>query len=452
MEQKEHQSLHDSLTGLPNRRLFHHCVNDALGQSGGDGPTVAVMLMDLDRFKEINDTLGHEVGDLVLRDVGARLNRKLRGRGTIARLGGDEFAILLPDAISIDEALEEAHELLRALDAPFVTQELSIDVDASIGLALSPMHGTKAATLLQHADVAMYTAKHRQGGVEVYEPESDQHSRRRLSLASELREAVEARHLEMHYQPVVCMADGTVVGAEALARWEHSTHGWVAPDEFIPLAEHTSLIRPLTLFVLEEALAQAALWRSSGRTMSVSVNLSARSLLDLSLPQDIARLLLEFGVPASGLTLEITESSIMSDPGRTEAVLERLHLLGVGLSIDDFGTGYSSLSYLKRLPVDQVKIDKSFVINMAGDENDAAIVRSTIDLGHNLGLRVVAEGVEDHLAWDRLLAFGCDLAQGYFVSRPLSASVFNEWLAETDESGRVALPGRNVPTSTGALG
>ena len=449
--EKEHQALHDSLTGLPNRRLFHGRVSEALGQAGPGGPAVAVMLMDLDRFKEINDTLGHEVGDLVLRDVGARLKRKLRGRGTIARLGGDEFAILLPDVITADEAMEEAHELLRALDAPFKTQELSIDVDASIGLALSPMHGHEAASLLQHADVAMYTAKQRHGGVEVYEPESDQHSRRRLALAGELRVAVEEGHLELHYQPVVRMSDGSVAGAEALVRWHHSTHGWVTPDEFIPLAEHTSLIRPLTLFVLEAAIAQAAAWRKSGRTLSVSVNLSARSLLDLSLPHDIARLLLESGVPADGLTLEITESSIMSDPGRTEAVLDRLHVLGVGLSIDDFGTGYSSLSYLKRLPVDQVKIDKSFVINMAGDENDAAIVRSTIDLGHNLGLRVVAEGVEEQDAWDKLLALGCDLAQGYILSRPLPAAAFSEWLAETEGSGLRVLPARNVPTPAGAL-
>ena len=449
--EKEHQALHDSLTGLPNRRLFHRRVKDALGQAGREGPGVAVMLMDLDRFKEINDTLGHEVGDLVLRDVGARLKRKLRGRGTIARLGGDEFAILLPDVIATDEALEEAHELLRALDAPFNTQELSIDVDASIGLALSPMHGDEAASLLQHADVAMYTAKQRHGGVEVYEPESDQHSRRRLALAGELRVAVDEGQLELHYQPVVRMSDGCVAGAEALVRWRHSTHGWVAPDEFIPLAEHTSLIRPLTLFVLEAALRQAAAWRRSGRTLSVSVNLSARSLLDLSLPHDIARLLLEFGVPAEGLTLEITESSIMSDPGRTEAVLERLHVLGVGLSIDDFGTGYSSLSYLKRLPVDQVKIDKSFVINMARDENDAAIVRSTIDLGHNLGLRVVAEGVEEQEAWDKLRGLGCDLAQGYLLSRALPAPAFDEWLTENEEGGPRAVPLRHVPTPAGAL-
>ena len=440
---------HDVLTDLPNRLQLRERLEEAVA-STRKGENVAVLCLDLDRFKEINDTLGHEVGDTVLCDVGTRLTRKLRGKGMIARLGGDEFAIFLP-GVTAGEALEEAEELLRGLDAPFATHELSIDVDASIGLALSPVHGTEAASLLQHADVAMYTAKQHHGGIEVYDPESDQHSRRRLALASELRVALEENQLEVHYQPVVRITDGSVVGAEALVRWKHTTHGWIPPDEFIPLAEHTSLIRPLTLFVLETALAQAASWRHSGQMLSVSVNLSARSLLDLSLPHDIARLLLESGVPASGLTLEITESSIMSDPGRTEAVLDRLHLLGIGLSIDDFGTGYSSLSYLKRLPVDQVKIDKSFVINMASDENDAAIVRSTVDLGHNLGLRVVAEGVEEQEAWDKLLAVGCDLAQGYLLSRPLPATAFVEWLGAIDGRSHRAAPARHLPVAAGAL-
>jgi EAL domain-containing protein (putative c-di-GMP-specific phosphodiesterase class I) len=311
-----------------------------------------------------------------------------------------------------------------------MVRDLALEVSASIGIALAPGHGEESAILLQRADVAMYSAKARQKGVEVYAPERDQYSPQRLALVGELRRALEGRQLEVYYQPKAELATGRVVGAEALLRWDHPERGFVPPDEFVGLAEHTGLIHPLALFVLEDALRRCAAWRRAGTPVGVAVNLSARNLVEVSLPDEVGTLLLETGVHAGSLTLEITESSLMGDAGRTLEVLDRLHAMGIQLSIDDFGTGYSSLSYLRRLPVTEVKIDKSFVLAMTSNTSDEAIVRSTVDLGHNLGLRVVAEGVEDVVTWERLVALGCDVAQGYLLSRPIPASQFERWLAE----------------------
>jgi diguanylate cyclase (GGDEF)-like protein len=441
--EKEHQALHDWLTGLPNRRLFHLRVDEAL--SAGDRGVVAVMLMDLDRFKDINDTLGHHIGDVLLEEVAVRLLETLHGRAVVARLGGDEFALMVAGVAGEDEATGVAGEVVRALERPFAIQGFSLSVSASIGLALSPAHGDAAAVLLQRADVAMYSAKLRRSGLEVYATERDQYSPRRLALVGDLGRAIDEGQLVVHYQPQAELATGRVVGVEALVRWFHPVHGLLPPDEFVPLAEQTGLIRPLTLFVLETALQQCATWRDAGLPVNLAVNLSVRSLLDVSLPDDVARLLDRMTVPPHALTLEITESDIMGDPRRTTEVLTALHDLGVGVAIDDFGTGYSSLAYVKRLPVDEIKIDKSFVCNMANDDHDAAIVRSTVQLSHSLGLRVVAEGVEDRDSWNRLLAMGCDVVQGYYLSRPEAGEVLTHWLRTVNRPERPSVLRRLVP-------
>ena len=431
-DERRHEALHDPLTGLPNRTLFIQRVAEATRPvlPGEEERTAAVMLMDLDRFKEVNDTLGHHNGDLLLREVAVRLTQVLRRRDTVARLGGDEFAVLLPDLGSIDEATQTALRIAEALRRPFTVDELSLDVGVSIGIAICPEHGDDAATLLQRADVAMYEAKAGRDAVALYSPERDNYSPKRLALAAELRHFVERGELLVYHQPKARLSDGLVTGTEALVRWRHPEHGLLGPDEFIPMAEHSGLIAPLTTHVLRVALAQCRLWNDAGHAVGVSVNLAVRSLLDSELPADIQSLLDEAGVDAGLLTLEITESGVMADPSRTINVLERLSAIGVKLSVDDFGTGYSSLSYLQRLPVQEVKIDRSFVFRMATDANDATIVQSIIELGHNLGLCTVAEGVEDQMVWDRLRAMGCDEAQGYYLSRPVPASAVTRWLEE----------------------
>ena len=429
----EYQALHDGLTGLPNRDLFRTETSKAIeaavaARESGKDVVVAVMLMDLDLFKEINDTLGHHTGDRVLREVAARLMSSVGDEGTIARLGGDEFAILLPAIADEYQAVEVAKRVRFALERPFALDEMRLEVAASVGIALCPEHAAEASALLQRADVAMYHAKETGSGVEIYAPERDQYSARRLALVTELREAIQRGELAVFYQPKADLRTGRPVGVEALLRWRHPHHGLVSPDEFIPIAEHTGFIRPLTNYVLDVALDQLAHWHAEGLRIGMAVNLSVRNLLDGDLHTEIATRLRDRGIEPGYVTLEITESSVMADPGRMVGILNRLAASGIKLSIDDFGTGYSSLSYLKRLPVHEVKIDKSFVMNMATDESDATIVRSIIDLGRNLGLRVVAEGVEDIEAWDRLAAFGCDVAQGHLLSEPGSASEISAWM------------------------
>ena len=421
VEEVLHQALHDALTGLPNRTLFHQRVQRAIATAKAVDAHVAVMLIDLNRFKEVNDTLGHHNGDLLLQDFSRRLQNSLRPGDTVARLGGDEFAIVIPSVDGPAGAERVVNRVLRALDEPFSLHELTLDVDAAIGVALYPDHGGDPATLLQRADVAMYGAKGALSGYELYSAENDRYSPRRLALVSELRSAASRGELRVHYQPKSDLRTGQITGLEALIRWQHPRYGAVAPDEFIPIAEQTGSIRALTSFVLEEALTQCGTWRRAGLNLDMAVNLSVRSLLDSDLPAEIANLLRATDVPPGCLTLELTESSMMSDPVRTADVLGRLSALGTRISIDDYGTGYSSLSYLRRLPVDEMKIDKSFVQSMSGNDDDEVIVRSTVDLGHNLGLRVVAEGVESEADWARLAALGCDSAQGYFLSKPIPA-------------------------------
>jgi diguanylate cyclase (GGDEF)-like protein len=418
--EREHQALHDPLTGLPNRTLFTERVRRAAASLSPDS-RLAVLLLDLDRFKEINDTLGHASGDLVLREVGARLRAGLPDSHTVARLGGDEFAVLVPALPDWDAALAVGRLVRATLGRPLPIEQLELEVTGSIGIALCPDHGTDSEPLLQRADVAMYQAKEGHTGIEVYAPERDQYSPRRLALVGALRTAIEQRDLTLLYQPKVELGSGRMVAAEALLRWRHPVHGQVPPDEFIPIAESTALIQPLGQFVLETALDQARRWRESGSSLGLAVNLSVRNLLEPNLVDQVARLVAQPGVPPGTLTLEITESGVMTDPEAAIAMLWGLRHIGVRLSIDDFGTGYSSLAYLKRLPVDEVKLDKSFVLNMTSDANDAAIVRSTIELAHNLGLQLVAEGVEDQETLELLAALGCDLVQGYHLARPMPA-------------------------------
>ena len=425
---ERHQALHDVLTNLPNRRLFRDRVHQAVINGKRTGVPVGVMILDLDRFKEVNDTLGHHIGDLLLQQVGTRLQSMLREGDTIARLGGDEFAILLPTVAGEEAARQVAAKIVTTLEEPFSLKGWNFDIEASIGIALFPEHGHSVDTLMQRADVAMYLAKESRAGFEVYHADRDRHSPRRLALLGELRRGIDDGHLVLHYQPKADMRTGAIRGVEALVRWEHAEHGLIPPDEFIPLAEHTGLIRTLTLFVLDDALKQCRTWQDEGLRLGVAVNLSVRNLYDPSFADEVARLLGKYRIEPQLLELEITESVIMADPLRAMAVLARLSSLGVGLSLDDFGVGYSSLAYLKRLPVTEIKIDKSFVMNITSDESDALIVRSTIGLARSLGLRVVAEGVETEDAWARLVALGCDIAQGYYLCRPRPAAELATWL------------------------
>ena len=429
VDRLRYDSLHDALTGLGNRALFQLAM-DELSMGPDDNKFAAVMLLDLDRFKEVNDTLGHESGDLLLQQIALRLVSLLGDRGTICRLGGDEFAILLPDLQEIGEAGEFAQQMLAALEQPFSVGEMKLEVGGSIGVTLAPVDGNTPTVLLQRADVAMYAAKENRSGWELYSREHDRYSPRRLTLAGDLRHAIDRGELSLHYQPKAELATGQIVGVEALLRWSHPEHGSIAPDDFIPIAEHTGLIRPLTSWVLGEAMAQARDWNRLGMNLSIAVNLSVRSLMDGALPDEVAAALSRESLDAASLILEITESTIMADPQRAIAILRRLADQGVSLAIDDFGTGYSSLAYLKRLPVNEVKVDKSFVMNMASDPDDAVIVRSTVDLARNLGLRVVAEGVEDAQSWDHLRVLGCDAVQGYHLARPMPAGSVQAWLAD----------------------
>jgi diguanylate cyclase (GGDEF)-like protein/PAS domain S-box-containing protein len=423
-----YQALHDTLTDLPNRTLFRESLQQAILHARRYKKPLALLLLDLDRFRDINDTFGHHWGDTLLRQVGARLHSALRKSDPIARLGGDEFAVLLPNTGDMNGAIRAATRLMNVLEHTFVVEGHTLNVGASIGIALCPEHGEDADTLLRRADIAMYTAKRAHEGFAFYQPEQDDHTPDRLLLAGELRHAIENDQLVLHYQPKASFATGCVSHVEALVRWNHPQRGLVPPDQFIPLAEQTGLIRPLFLWVLNDALHQCSLWQQEGIGLHVAVNLSMRNLQDPRLPDTLVNLLSRWNLEPTWVELEITESALAADPERAMRILTRFSAMGMRITIDDFGTGYSSLAYLKRLPVDEIKIDKSFVLGMVNDENDATIVRSTIDLGHNLGLKVVAEGVEDQATWDLLTAWGCDLAQGYFLSHPLPAPDLVAWL------------------------
>jgi diguanylate cyclase (GGDEF)-like protein len=428
--ENQHQALHDSLTGLPNRTLLRDRTGQAIRQADRELVPAALLLIDLDRFKEINDTLGHHYGDQLLIQVGERLQAGLREVDTVARLGGDEFAVLLPKIATAEGAIVVAKKLQAALEEPFTIDDLTLDVEASIGLALYPDHGNDPDELLQRADIAMYAAKDTHAELVLFDTKLNQHSPRRLTLLGQLRRAIENQELVLHYQPIIDTQTSKVLGVEALVRWQHPEHGLLPPGEFIPLAERTGLITPLTHYVLKAALQQCRHWCQAGHELAVAVNVSARRLLDLSFPDEVAGLLATWEVPARLLVVEITESTIMSDPAHALEVLGRLDKMGVQVAIDDFGTGYSSMAHLKSLPVHELKVDRSFVMHMTSSASDAVIVRTTIDLGRNLGLRVVAEGVEDAVTWQELDALGCDAIQGYYVSRPIPAEDLSSWLEQ----------------------
>ena len=388
--------------------------------------------MDLDRFKEINDTLGHRYGDLLLVELARRLESVLRRSDTVARLGGDEFGILVRQLSESTGDLDQALErILAALELPFRADGLPLHVEASIGVARFPAHGHDVDVLLQRADVAMYVAKETGAPHAVYDEELDRHDTASLKLLSELPRAIRDHELVLHYQPKLDMRTGELAGIEALTRWQHPTRGLIQPGEFVPAAEKTGLVEPFTRYVLDEALSQLARWDAEGYRLSVAVNLSMRNLHDPTLPEQVARLLAKWKLPGERLTVELTESAIISDPARTSDVICRLKELGVGVAIDDFGTGYTSLAYLARLAITQLKIDRSFVLNMRNRADDAAIVRSIITLGHDLGLEVVAEGVETKATFDQLAGLGCDTAQGFWLGRPIPPAELREWLART---------------------
>lgn len=420
----------DPLTDLPNRNLYYERLEHALQLATRSQTSLALILLDLNEFKEINDTMGHQTGDLLLKQLGPRIKAALRECDMVARLGGDEFAVLLPGANEEDATLA-ANKILRSLEAPFVIGDLTLDAQASLGLALYPQHGIDKDALMRRADIAMYLAKQSASGYAIYSSERDSYSPERLTLMAELRRAIDNDQLFLAYQPKIDLGTGRAIGLEALARWRHHERGMIPPDQFIALAERTGLIKSVTFWALNAALAQGRAWREQGLAIPISVNLSARNLHDVNLPDQIAKLLKTHGAEPEQLELEITESTIMADPARAFNILTRINRMGVALFIDDFGTGYSSLGYLKKLPARAVKVDKSFVLNMTEDENDAMIVRSIIDLAHNLRLKVIAEGVENQEIWDRLATLGCDAAQGYYMSRPLPASEMTEWLLES---------------------
>ena len=441
LDDATHQAMHDELTGLPNRACFFDRTDQALRQAARDGSCTAVLLFDLNRFKEINDTLGHKYGDRVLREVGPRINQGLRDGDTLARLGGDEFCVLLPRIEGRGAALQVAERIISLLEEPFDIEGMTMDVAASCGIAIAPKDGDSADMLLQRSDVAMYVAKDTHEDIVVYDDELNINTRERLALLGELRTAIAKEQFVLYYQPKVTLDSGRIEGVEALIRWQHPTKGLVPPIEFISLAEHTGLIKPLTTWVLDTALRQLRCWRDEGgysalRDLSMAVNLSARSLLDDNFPTEVVAALDRWHVPAGLLELEITETTIMADPSRAHRILAELAAAGVTLSIDDFGTGYSSLAYLKNLPVNQLKIDRSFVMQMHQDLNDAVIVRSVIDLGHNLGLRTVAEGIEDARTRDELTSLGCDSGQGYLLARPMPSEDIGDWIRDQGEAYR----------------
>ncbi len=422
---------HDSLTGLANRTQFNEMLIEKISGAQENGHKLALFFVDLDRFKEINDTLGYHNGDLLLKKIAERLLEEVRDSGIAARFGGDEFAVLVPSVSSKEHAAEIATGIHKILEPSFMVADFQLEIRASIGIVLFPDHGVDPETLMRRADMTMSIAKRSDPGYTFYDPKFDFYSPRRLMLLGELRQAIIKSDLSLFYQPKIDITTGAVIGMEALIRWHHPKHGCIFPDEFIPLAERSGLIKPLTLWVLKEAPRQWGEWHAQGLTLSISVNLSVRDLFDVEIPKKIDNFLRAHDMPAKLLVLEITESAMMEDPDQVRSVLMTLSSMGVHIAIDDFGTGYSSLAYLKNLPVDEIKIDKSFVFEMDRDKEDATIVKSTIELGHTLGLSVVAEGVEKAECWEMLKKLGCNYGQGYYMGRPMPVKDVKTWLRES---------------------
>ena len=427
IDEIEHLALHDSLTGLPNRVLFRERIDEVLAEATRSDGCAAVMLLDLDRFKEINDVLGHANGDELLRAFSTRLLDSLRASDTVARLGGDEFGIVIR-VTSVEDVRVAAGRIHAALEAPFALGDLSLDVGASIGGAIFPNDATDPETLVRFADVAMYQAKRNRSEIELYDPAEDDSSREALALGGEIRQALEEGNILVHYQPKLELETGRVVGAEALARWDHPDHGLVLPGAFLPLVEKAGLMRLLTARVLRLAVEQAAAWRADGTPIEVAVNIEIHALLDPTFPSTVDALLDEAALPAELLMLEITETSLMADPRRAREVAEELAAIGVRLSIDDFGTGYSSLGHLTALPLSELKIDRSLVARMAESATDMTIVRTILDLGASLGLTVVAEGIESRHICGLLRELGCRLAQGYELGVPMPPAALTAFI------------------------
>jgi len=425
----KHQALHDILTGLPNRTLLVERAQQSFQIAGRENFPCCFLMLDLDRFKEVNDSLGHHTGDQLLQEVAKRFQQQLRSSDTLARLGGDEFAVALPDT-DATQAECVIEKLLASLREPMELLGAShqLQMGVSIGMALFPEHAVDVSGLMQCADVAMYAAKKSQRDWMLYQPTMNQHGETRLSLVADLKHAIEHDGLELHYQPQLLTQEKGMPSFEALVRWNHPERGVIFPDMFIPIAEETGLINPMTWWVLEKAAEQCAIWRKDGLEVCVSVNLSARNLREESLVERVRSCFERYQLPPEAIVLEITESMLMDDPRQASEILRAIDAMRVEVSIDDFGTGYSSLSYLKHLKVDELKIDRSFVMGMQKNENDIVIVRAIISLAHNLGLRVVAEGAEDQQDWDTLKALGCDRVQGYFISKPKSVHEMTAWL------------------------
>lgn len=425
------QSLYDGLSELPNRALFFDRLDQVIALGRREQRQVAVLTMDLNGFKQINATLGHRLGDKLLQEVALRIREVARDSDTVARLGGDEFAQVMPTGATVAGAIRAAEKAIDVLRAPMDIDGHHLATGISIGIAIFPLHGEDGATLMRHADKAMYAAKRNVTGYAVYSGTADDAEEgqnvRQLSLSGDLRHAIQQEQMSLNFQPKIDFKTKKIAGVEALLRWNHPEHGFVSPEIFIPLAEQTGIIEQLTNWVIDAALKQHADWADDGMFIPMAINLSPVTLHETDFPKQVARLQEKWKVSSSGLTLEITESAIMSDVARATDTVNQLHDMGIRISIDDFGTGYTSLSYIRRLPVSEIKVDKSFVLNMRDVNDDAVIVRSIVELGHNLGLSVVAEGIEDEETWDLLSNLMCNTAQGYFISRPVSAEVFSEW-------------------------
>ncbi len=426
----EHLALHDTLTGLSNRTLFNDRLHYSINCAMRDNQKFGVLLLDLDRFKEVNDAHGHLVGDRLIQEIAIRLRDALRNSDTVARLGGDEFAVILHN-VTADYCGLVANKIKQWLVPPVVVDNLSLIVGASVGAAIYPDHGDDPVALLKNADVAMYEAKRAGSGFAMFDPDENARRTNRLQLVRDLDEAIRGGGLRLYFQPIVDLSTHRVGGVEALSRWIHPEHGFIPPDQFIGLAEQKGLIQPLTFWVLETAIAQCAQWHQRGLNIGMSVNLSTRNILDPTLPGRVGDLLKQYSLEARWLKLEITEGMTMSDPERALDIIRTIDAMGVRISIDDFGTGYSSLAYMKKLPVEEVKIDRSFVMDMDTDEDNHVIVRSTIDLAHTLGMKVVAEGIESERILKMLLGLGCDKVQGYYLCKPKPADELNAWLLES---------------------
>ena len=427
-KQTNYVNTHDPLTDLPNRALFYDRAERAIVSANAQNQLLSILLIEIENFKDVYDTLGRNSSDLILKQVSTRLQGVSRERDSVAKIDGNVFGILLADIVNLTGAEQLARYIQKAMESPFIVERLQVAVHSNVGIVHFPEHGEDVDTLVQKAGVALRMAHTSNNGYAIYESSFDNHSPQRLTLMSELRHAIERGGLELFYQAKVSIQTGELYGAEALLRWNHPTHGFISPDQFIPMAERTRMIKQLTIWVLKQAFRDCADWRKQGIEIKISVNLSAKDLHDPELPDLIAGVAASAGIKPEWIMLEITEGSVMNDPESALEIIERLHRMGYQFSIDDFGTGYSSLAYLKKMPLTELKIDRSFVMDIMNSENDATIVKATINLAHNLGLHVTAEGVESKEIMAKLKDYGCDVAQGYYLNKPLSVTDFNQWM------------------------